>query len=151
LKIDIWIPEFKLGIEANGEEFHNHTLYTSDKINGTVNSDEMYKQYYCEMKGIKLIHVWDSDSDNYIYNLIDREIASRKTSHTASLHDSESVPKKDYTLKVIIAIPGTALLATLYICLPVLQIGPNTNWTLLIPCTIVVGIIDIFWWQSIKK
>lgn len=78
LEIDIYIPELKLGIEANGEYWHDHSMYEQDQKDGTTYSEEMYKERYCAKKGIRLIHVWDSDSLSDIYDKIDRAIAEQE-------------------------------------------------------------------------
>lgn len=57
LEIDIYIPELKLGIEADGIHWHDRDAYDRDRRNGTEYSEEMYKERYCARKGIKLIHV----------------------------------------------------------------------------------------------
>ena len=77
LEIDIWIPEIMLAIEANGEKFHDHKAYDSDVRNHTVRTREMYKEKYCERKGIRLLHVWDSEDMESIYRRIDVEINER--------------------------------------------------------------------------
>jgi len=61
LEIDLFIPELSLGIEANGETFHDREQYRSDLMRSTEHSDEMYKQNHCERVGIELIHVWSSE------------------------------------------------------------------------------------------
>ncbi len=76
-EIDIWIPDLKLGIEANGEQYHDHDEYNRDVRNGTENSREMYKEKFCEDKGIRLVHVWSSESMDRIQETIDYEIRKR--------------------------------------------------------------------------
>ena len=66
-----------LAIEANGEKFHDHKAYDSDVRNHTVRTREMYKEKYCERKGIRLLHVWDSEDMESIYRRIDVEINER--------------------------------------------------------------------------
>ena len=77
LEIDIWIPELNLAIEANGEKYHDHRAYDQDVRNHTVKTREMYKERFCERRGIKLLHVWDSESTESIYHRIDTEIEAR--------------------------------------------------------------------------
>lgn len=77
LEIDIWIPELSLAIEANGEKYHDHRAYDQDVRNHTTRSREMYKERFCERRGIKLLHVWDSESTERIYQRIDEEIDAR--------------------------------------------------------------------------
>lgn len=76
-EIDIWIPELSLGIEANGEQYHDHKAYKQDVRDGTSNSREMYKEKYCDARGIKLVHVWSSESMDHIFDTIDYEIGKR--------------------------------------------------------------------------
>lgn len=76
LEIDIYIPELKLGIEADGIRWHDREAYERDRRNGTEYSEEMYKERYCARKGIKLIHVWDSDGLSTIQRQIDNAIAA---------------------------------------------------------------------------
>lgn len=76
-EIDIWIPEIKLGIEANGERYHDRATYLRDAQFGTAKSEEMHKEKYCENKGLKLIHVGDSDDLDEIFATIDKEIRER--------------------------------------------------------------------------
>lgn len=57
LEIDIYLPDYKFGIEINGNFFHQ-----SSKM------DELYhldKNYYCEEKGVRLIHIFESDWNTY--------------------------------------------------------------------------------------
>lgn len=61
LEIDIFIPDLRFGIEADGIRWHDREAYLRDQRNGTEYSEEMYKERYCARRGIKLIHVWDED------------------------------------------------------------------------------------------
>ena len=48
LEIDIFLPDIRLGIELNGEPYHDRRCYEADKRNGTQFSEEMYKERYCK-------------------------------------------------------------------------------------------------------
>lgn len=74
LEIDIYIPELKLGIEANGTRWHNRRAYEIDRVNSTSHSEEMYKERQCEKQGIKLLHVWDDDPPERIRLQIDEAV-----------------------------------------------------------------------------
>lgn len=78
LEIDIFIPSLRLGIELNGEQYHNHSQYLNDKRNGTTYSDEAYKERACDSLGILLINVWSGqgkeDSLNEICSIIDKRL-----------------------------------------------------------------------------
>lgn len=56
-EIDIYIPEFKVGIEVNDIETHNSTINT---FGGEPKSKDYHynKSKICEEKGIRLIHIW---------------------------------------------------------------------------------------------
>ena len=77
LEIDIYIPDLRLGIECNGEHWHDHKQYRADTYQGTEISEEMYKEKYCKRKGITLIHVWDSQEMSDIQSQIKRAIFSQ--------------------------------------------------------------------------
>jgi hypothetical protein len=77
LEIDIFIPELCLGIEANGEAYHDRTRYRDDQAYGTVRSDEMYKEVYCKNVGIDLIQVWSSEDSKTIASRIDAAIQEK--------------------------------------------------------------------------
>ena len=78
LEIDIYIPSLRLGIEANGIKCHDREAYRRDRRNGTEYSEEMYKERYCEHRGIKLIHVWDEDGDDEVHRQIDAAIREQR-------------------------------------------------------------------------
>lgn len=78
LEIDIYIPSLRLGIEANGIKWHDREAYLRDRRNGTEYSEEMYKERYCEHRGIKLIHVWDEDGDDEVRRQIDAAIHEQR-------------------------------------------------------------------------
>ena len=78
LEIDIYIPELRLGIEADGIRWHDRDAYRRDQLNGTEYSEEMYKERYCARQGIKLIHVWDEDGETEIHRQIDAAIYEQR-------------------------------------------------------------------------
>lgn len=78
LEIDIYIPELKLGIEADGIRWHDRDAYNRDRRNGTEHSEEMYKERYCARKGIKLIHIWDADGMDANKRAIDNAIREQQ-------------------------------------------------------------------------
>ena len=82
LEIDIFIPELSLGIEANGETYHDREKYRDDRRNSTQYSDEMYKKNYCKSVGIKLIHVWSSQDMATIQRKISHAIERRLSDPT---------------------------------------------------------------------
>lgn len=78
LEIDIYIPDLRLGIEADGVRWHNREAYRRDQRNGTEYSEEMYKERYCARRGIKLIHVWDEDGETEVRRQIDAAIREQR-------------------------------------------------------------------------
>lgn len=52
-ELDIFIPQLNIAIEYNGIYFH------SDKFKNK--NDHLNKTKECELKGIRLIHIWESD------------------------------------------------------------------------------------------
>lgn len=78
LEIDIYIPQLKLGIECNGEYWHDKYAYEQDKYNNSENTEEMYKENYCKSHGINLIHVWDSQEFDEIKEIIDSAIKDNR-------------------------------------------------------------------------
>ena len=78
LEIDIYIPELRLGFEANGEYWHNHSGYRADLSNGTAYTMERYKEKWCAEHGIKLVHLWDSQSDYDIENTVAMAVSERR-------------------------------------------------------------------------
>jgi len=76
-ELDIFVPELCLGIEVNGETYHDRRKYEDDSAHGTVRSDEMYKENYCRSVGIQLLHVWSSESAESIQRRIDDAIQQR--------------------------------------------------------------------------
>ena len=78
LEIDIWIPQLRIGIEYNGDYWHNRDLYKYDIANNTVNSKEKVKDILAANNNITLIQVWESDFKSnkkdvldYIFSIID--------------------------------------------------------------------------------
>lgn len=84
LEIDIFIPELSLGIEVNGEQYHNREKYLNDREYGTTYSDEMYKEKYCKSVGIELVQVWSSEGAGTIHRKIDGAVQRRLSDPTIS-------------------------------------------------------------------
>ena len=57
-ELDIYLPDLHLGIEFNGDHFHDYEMFPNAKIN-----DE-FKRIACESQGIKLIIIWEHDWDD---------------------------------------------------------------------------------------
>ena len=55
-ELDIYIPQLNLAIEFNGDYWHSVNVQEYNK--------QLYKTEQCEQKGIRLIHIWDSDWDS---------------------------------------------------------------------------------------
>lgn len=85
LEIDLFMPTIRLGIELNGEKYHDHSQYAQDKRNGTAYSNEAYKEKYCESQGILLINIWSSQDEEAALSTIDDCISQR-------LHDPSIEP-----------------------------------------------------------
>lgn len=86
LEIDIYIPSLKLGFELNGKPYHDQDQYYRDKFNGASLSTEMYKERFCKKRGIKLVHIWSTESKEYNLNKIFREIREAKQGpHVSSI------------------------------------------------------------------
>lgn len=58
-EIDIYIPEYNLGIEANDVNTHNSTKCCYRGGRPKSKSYHYYKSLRCEEKGMRLIHIWD--------------------------------------------------------------------------------------------
>ena len=56
LELDIYIPELKLGIEFNGDYWHQTSVQDYNK--------QIFKTNLCESKGIRLIHIWEHEWKN---------------------------------------------------------------------------------------
>ena len=70
-ELDFYLPEYKIGIEIQGNYWHgNPKLYKSTDLirsnRGLISVSEIwekdkYKRYLCEQKGIRLIAFWEDD------------------------------------------------------------------------------------------
>ena len=121
LEIDLFMPTVRLGIELNGEKYHDHSQYAQDKRNGTAYSKEAYKEKYCESQGILLINIWSSQDKEAALSAIDSCISQRLHDPSIEPYIGKRQAKIPTWLKVIffiIAVPlwgysGIALFATL--------------------------------------
>lgn len=59
LEIDIYIPEFKIGIEINGAWYHGIRTLHSDKRKQTIKKKHAEKAKLAQEVGIKLFQFWD--------------------------------------------------------------------------------------------
>ena len=57
-ELDIYLPELHLGIEFNGDYFHDYEKFPEVKKN------DDFKKIACESQGIKLITVWEHEWDD---------------------------------------------------------------------------------------
>lgn len=64
LEIDIYIPDFSIGIEFNGVAWHDKNKYLKDISNKTSFSREQQKVDYFKKYGIDIINVWEDDWNN---------------------------------------------------------------------------------------
>lgn len=55
MELDIYVPELKLGIEFNGERWHNSELFPE------VAGRHERKQAVCDEAGVRLVIVWEND------------------------------------------------------------------------------------------
>ena len=67
-EIDIFLPEYKIGIEYNGSYFH------SEKFQNDPTWHLVNKQRICDAKGIKLIHISDYDPIQVVINMLKYKI-----------------------------------------------------------------------------
>lgn len=81
LEIDIWIPQLRIGIEYNGDYWHDRNTYKDDIINNNVTTRERIKDILAENNNITLIQIWESDFKSnkkdvldYIFNIIDEHL-----------------------------------------------------------------------------
>ncbi|MBR1454368.1 MAG: hypothetical protein IJ593_06960, partial [Lachnospiraceae bacterium] len=93
LEIDIYLPEYKLGIEVNGDYWHS-TKYV-DKYYHKIKTDK------CEKLGIRLIHVfeheWNNETlRNKIKDLI-KDILTDRESVYARKCKVDNISNDDYT------------------------------------------------------
>lgn len=70
-EIDIYIPDYNLGIEFNGIKWHDKNLYLDDIKNNTCNSREMKKIKYFKNYNINIINVWEDDWINDKVKVLD--------------------------------------------------------------------------------
>lgn len=94
LEIDIWVPDIRLAIEANGESYHDHAGYLDDLHHSTVNTNERYKELYCQRHGITFLHVWSSESKKEIKHNIDSEV---RQACFITNHDYDAICRKPDT------------------------------------------------------
>lgn len=62
LPIDIYLPAIKLGFDFNDGKESSHEQFRFDKMRGTEESTQMYKERYCESIGVKLVNLWSTTS-----------------------------------------------------------------------------------------
>lgn len=81
LEIDIWIPQLRIGIEYNGDYWHDRNTYEDDIINNNVTTRERIKDILAANNNITLIQIWESDFKSnkkdvldYIFNIIDEHL-----------------------------------------------------------------------------
>ncbi len=121
LEIDLFMPTIRLGIELNGEKYHDHSQYAQDKRNGTVYSKEAYKESYCASQGILLINIWSSQDKETALAAIDSCISQRINDPSIEPYADKQQVKIPTWLQVIffiVAVPlwgfaGLMLFATL--------------------------------------
>ena len=109
LEIDLFMPTIRLGIELNGEKYHDHSQYAQDKRNGTVYSKEAYKERYCESQGILLIHFWSSQDKDAVLGTIDSSISQRLHDPSIEPYIGKRQVKMPTWLKVIFFIVAVPL------------------------------------------
>lgn len=66
-RLDIYLPEKKIGIEYNGVYYHNHKFVS--------NNHHILRRKYCESLGIRLVTIWEDEWPNtkteaYLRNLL---------------------------------------------------------------------------------
>lgn len=81
LEIDIWIPQLRIGIEYNGDYWHDRNTYEDDIINNNVTTRERIKDILAANNNITLIQIWESDFKSnkkdvldYIFSIIDEHL-----------------------------------------------------------------------------
>lgn len=81
LEIDIWIPHLRIGIEYNGDYWHDRNTYKDDIINNNVTTRERIKDILAANNNITLIQIWESDFKSnkkdvldYIFSIIDEHL-----------------------------------------------------------------------------
>ncbi len=117
LEIDIYIPSLRLGFEINGEDYHDHYQYDRDKKCGTQYSEEMYKEKFCESQGIRLINIWNSDSDALNRLTIDNAILAANRSLKNSSSEADDGREKSFGSIVISGLLGALIGFLAMICI----------------------------------
>lgn len=81
LEIDIWIPQLRIGIEYNGDYWHDRKTYEDDITNNNVTTRERIKDILAANNNIILIQIWESDFKSnkkdvldYIFSIIDEHL-----------------------------------------------------------------------------
>lgn len=68
-RLDIYVPNLKIGIEYNGYVFHNSSInLRSPEAKPKESTYHFNKFLQCEKEGIRLISIWDIDWNNSFYN-----------------------------------------------------------------------------------
>ena len=80
-EIDIYLPEIKLGIEYNGNYWHDKDRYLNEVTNNIFECKERMKDYYAIQNGFDLIQIFEDDylHDkenvlNFIYAEIEKKL-----------------------------------------------------------------------------
>ena len=98
MELDVYIPEFNLGIEINGSYWH------SERFKGK--NYHLHKYNLCKDKGIRLVSIWEweilkdkSKIENFIKNLISEKIklqARKLEIRSVSIEDQKSFLKDNH-------------------------------------------------------
>lgn len=106
MEIDIFMPSIRLGIELNGERYHDHAQYMRDKRDGTTISNEAYKEAYCRSEEIVLLNYWSSQPAQEVLRQIDSAISSRLNDPSLSPYEfKRKIPDWLIITFFIVAIP----------------------------------------------
>jgi len=133
LEIDIWIPELRLGIEANGLKWHDKEAYDRDRQHGTSYSNEMYKENFCNSKNIVLLHVWGNESPDEIHNRISSAIEAQKSNpNVVPYVDAKEAIKDKLRVAAIASV-------VIYFLLVITAVFPISNFS-----DIVIGYAIVF-------
>lgn len=79
-EIDIYLPDFKLGIEYNGLMYHSQGI-SEHSIFNTPNFDKNYhlsKTLECKNKGIKLFHIFEGENIDLWLSMIHNKLGLNK-------------------------------------------------------------------------
>lgn len=60
-ELDFYLPHQAIAVEYNGEYWHKRDVWESDCLNGTSHSREAVKEKLCSQRGVRLVHIWESD------------------------------------------------------------------------------------------